>query len=229
MKEIREMFSRLDSWANRAQLRWPKFLRVNTQDLSLTGRILARLFKFGLVLALLGGIFWVIYWFQYRGSMPEISNPSQQHILPTIEPSATPILNTNPWQNEYWLSSAEALLLREEENVINLAYLEGGGAKYSTDSSLIFSDGWQEIKPIGMSELSVSGTATTFVLNGQKYDLNTYQPFVDSGNSEFIYMVDVNSKTWRINANSVRIVSVEKAINMLTFTINPNPNLSFTY
>lgn len=228
-KDIVRLVSRLDEWANKVQPRWPKFLRVNTHDLSLAGRIISRLFKLGLILVFFAGIIWAVYWFQYYGPRPEISNLERQHTLPTLEPTATALVNTNPWQNEEWMSSAEALNLRLQTNVVNLAYLQGGGAKYSRNHSLILTSVWQEIKPLGMSELSVEGTSIAFRLNSQKYVLNTYQPFVDAENPSYIYVVDLNGRTWRTNVDLIEVVLLEDAVNSLPIVINPNLNLSFTY
>lgn len=228
-RDFTTLLSRLDSWANRAQVHWPRFLRVSSEDLGLAGRILLRLGKLLVFLAIVVAVLWLVYWFLYVGPRPAISNPAQQHVIPTLEPTATAITNANPWQNEEWMSPAEALALRSQANVINLAYLSGGGAKYSRNHSLNLSTGWQEIKPLGMSELSVTNTSISFKLNGQKYTLNTYQPFVNGENPQYVYIIDLNGRTWRAAVSEVRIASLDEAISTLPMMINPNPDLSFTY
>lgn len=157
--------------------------------------------------------------------------PQDRNFLPTSVPTATTAVDTNPWQNEQWLSSDQAKALRYEENVVNLAYLKNGGAFYSVDHSVtaVFTDAWQNTKPLGMTELNINGTSVRFNVGGYVYTLNVFQPFVLDGQPEKINVIDPQGHVWQADILAVKIQSLADVKSMLTTTLAPNPNLSFTY
>lgn len=172
-----------------------------------------------------------VYWLMWRASAPSTTDPSYQLILPTAASTVTPIPNTNPWQNENWLTAQEARALRNQLNVVNLALLDNGGALYSANHSYRFTgkEPWQQAKPLSMTELTVSGTSATIKAAGYDYTLNVYQPFILASQPTKVIVVDAESHIWQADTQSLTITSLNDVISGLTTEIAPNSNLSFTY
>jgi hypothetical protein len=141
------------------------------------------------------------------------------------------IQNTNPWKDVEWMTQADAQNLRTQQNVINLAYLQAGGAEYSQNLSIIFAPGapWRQTKPLGMESLSVSGTSIAFSAYGNTYVLNVYQPFTFAENPEKVIVVDMKGGVWQADASVLKTVSVGEATPALPVVVSPNPDLTFSY
>ncbi len=171
-----------------------------------------------------------VYWLNYRVSPPATSDPSYQLKLPTALPTATSVVENNPWKDEAWLTSVEAISLRTQENVLNLAYLEKGGVLYSKEHSFAFNDAtWVESKPLGLTELTLTGTAVQLKAGGYSYTLNVLQPFVQASQPNMVVVVDAQGSVWQADFSSLTITSVNNVVSGLTIQIFPNPNLSTTY
>ncbi len=164
------------------------------------------------------------------GPATPLSDPLSKYFIPEAKPSATPYLISNPWESETWLASSEARALRDQENVINLAFLEDGQALYSKDHSLIFTEeSWARSKPLGIDDFNIDGTYVHFTVKGADYNLNVYQPFVLSDFPNLIYIADLNGSVWVLDLASANKVSIQEAVETLTVEIAPNPDLTFTY
>lgn len=168
-------------------------------------------------------------WFFYRTGAPKDTDPRYQNIIPSAVATVTPYHPYNPWENTVWLSTKEALALRTQENAINLAYLDRGGAKYTNQSVIFVAESWQMVKPLGVTEKTVNGTAVKLKINGDEYHLNTYQPFVIKGQESILYLVDTNGQIWSTSLSENALVDLETAQNSLPVVINPNTKLSPTY
>jgi hypothetical protein len=143
--------------------------------------------------------------------------------------TATERVEIDVWAGVEWLNSEEALDLREQEQVVNLAYLDRGGAKYHPDKSVRFGDNWVMKKPLGVSNLTLNGTNFEMVVNGDEYSLNVYQPFVIDDQPEVIYLVDDHGQVWMIDWSPGILVDLEIVQEELQLKLLPNSNLSPTY
>jgi hypothetical protein len=230
LDDIVLFLAHMDERVNNVQIHFPTFLRVH-EDLSLLGRILVRVARLVVVLLVIGILLYAGFWFLHVGPLPANSNPEQQNILPTVVSSPTAMVNTNAWSNEMWMTANDAQSLQKKENVINLAYLQAGGAQYSQNHSITFKPEmpWQQMKPLGITTLSVTNTAIQFSANGYTYVLNVYQPFVLAENPDTVIIVDGKGAIWQAQVFALKIVSVEEVLQTLPITVNPNSGLTFTY
>ncbi len=171
-----------------------------------------------------------VFVFFRLGPATPLSNPLSRYFVPEVKPSATPITDTNPWLSEAWLSSSEANALRETENAINLAYLSDGQALYSKDHSVILTnEEWTKAKVLGLENMTVDATSIRFVIKGNDYTLNIYQPFVTAEYPNRVYIVDSLGVIWGLDLAKVSLVSIQSAVEVLPMQIAPNPDLTFTY
>lgn len=170
----------------------------------------------------------VYFWNFYQVNVPNDSDPSLQYTVPTSVSTPTAYTTINLWTQTKWLSSDEALSLREKSQVVNLAYLDRGQAKYA-DGSLVLNESWEQFKPLSVTSLDLHGSSIELTVNGDKYFLNIYQPFVIHGQPEYVYLVDQNSQIWRLNSNHVTLTNLDTVHNSLSVDIAPNPKLSPTY
>lgn len=184
---------------------------------------------------LLGGIavvivsLFVYFWFFYRIGAPKDSDPAYQNAVNTPVATVTAYAPpTSPIDDLAWLSTSEALDLRTQENVVNLAYLKRGSSKYTT-VSLIFDSTWEATKPQGVTELQVTGTFVTMKVNGDKYNLNTYQPFVIAGQDQVAFLVDQNGQIWKKSLSNEAFASLDAVKSSLPLKLEVNPNLNPTY
>lgn len=178
------------------------------------------------VLAIVYGVF-VLF---RTGPATPLSNPLSKYFVPEVIPSATPVTDTNPWQNEAWLSSSEARALREKENIVNLAFLSDGQALYSKDHSVILmEEGWTKAIVLGLENMTVEATSVRFVIKGNDYTLNIYQPFVSAEYPSRVYIVDSLGVIWGLDLANVSLVSIQTAVEALPVQLAPNPDLTFTY
>lgn len=185
-------------------------------------------FLFGGTAIVLIGLF-VYFWFFHRIGAPKDSDPAYQNMINTPVPTVTAYApNPSPVDILAWLSTSEALDLRTQENVVNLAYLNRGGAKY-TDVSLVFNQTWEMTKPQGITELQVTGTFVTMKVNGDKYVLNVYQPFVIAGQEQVVFIVDQNGQIWKKILNTTDLLSLDQVQQFLPTKLEVNPNLNPTY
>lgn len=183
---------------------------------------------FLLIVALLVASF--VYWLNYRISPPASTDPSYQLKFPTALPTATPVASENLWEKEVWLTSEEARGLRVWENVVNLAYLEKGGALYSAGHSFAFAESvWVKSKPLGLTELTVTGTSVQLKAGGYPYTLNVLQPFILASQPTKVNVVDAQGSVWQADLAVITTASINDVISGLTVKILPNPNLSLTY
>ncbi|OGM26755.1 hypothetical protein A2962_03115 [Candidatus Woesebacteria bacterium RIFCSPLOWO2_01_FULL_39_61] len=168
-----------------------------------------------------------VYVFTYRSPIRQTG----EYSLPTAAPSPTAVPETNPWRNELWLSPEEARELRDEANVVNLAYLERGNASYSAEHSFAFSeaDPWKEVTSLGITEITVNGTSVLIEAYGYEYNLNVYQPFVVAQQSDKVFVINTKRVVWAADLTNLAIVSNDEAEEELPFSIEPNQNLSFTH
>jgi len=182
-----------------------------------------------LVVAILVASF--IYWLNYRAAPLKTTDPAYQLSLPTALPTVISVQNTDPWRNENWFSAEDARNLRSKENVVNLAFLENGGAKYSADHSFIFQsrDPWKQTKPLSMTELSITGTSVQLKAGGHDYTLNVLQPFVLASQPTKVVVIDTDGVIWQADLSMLTIASINDVVSGLTVSLPPNPNLSFTY
>ncbi|PIZ24152.1 hypothetical protein COY48_04510 [Candidatus Collierbacteria bacterium CG_4_10_14_0_8_um_filter_43_86] len=183
------------------------------------------------VLTVAAFVVWFAYfWFFYRNSDLRDSNPALRNTVPTaISITVTPNVSSNPWLDGQWLTSQEALGLREQTNVINLALLTNGQAKYRTDSLVFDRKVWIQFRPFGLTEASVSGTTVALKINGEHYFLNIYQPFIIEGQWDYVYVVDETGRVWRIAMAQANLVDLPAAQNSLPVIITPNEDLSLSY
>jgi hypothetical protein len=158
--------------------------------------------------------------------------PLQPTRLPAVPltPTAIPIMNT--WGTYDTLSQAQARELRDQQNVLNVALLEGGGATYLREYGAIFNPNspfpWrQNDQPIGLTNLTVNGTWVKVGADGQVYSLNVYQGFARLKDPMTLYLVDKDGHIWmaKLSDNVLKPLSQIHA----PIQIAPNPELSFTF
>jgi len=184
----------------------------------------------GIMLAATSLVIWFLYfWFFYRTGTPKDSDPKYQNIIPTAVASVTPYIDDDPWRDTIWITSDEALTLRENTQVVNLAWLGRGEARYTNKSIVFSSDVWQKTKPLGLTELKIDGTGFQTNINGYRYYLNIFQPFVINGQPKVVYLVDSRGQIWKIDSDDIKLVDLESAQNSLSIQISPNPRLSPTH
>lgn len=169
-----------------------------------------------------------VYWLSYRA--PRAPQPDRL-ALPTAVSTPTNVPDTNSWRDEKWLDAKETRLLREKENVINLAYLDRGEAKYSKEHSFVWypENPWVQTRPLGVTELTVSGTSAQIKAGGYAYTINALQPFVLASQPSKVNVVDVTGNVWQADLALLSIASLDDVVSGLSITIAPNPNLSVTY
>lgn len=178
------------------------------------------------IIILLVGFLGYLY-FTPPADTPETGLPQEQIIIETLAPPAA-----SPWQDHQWLSQADALNLRSQENVVNLAHLRAGGVRYSASFSVVFAadSPWQQVEtPIGIPTYSISGTTVTIRVDGQLYTLNAYQPFVSSNRPNMIYVIDDQGQVWITDLADVSLSSLEEVQNSLPITLSENPDLSLSF
>lgn len=185
-------------------------------------------FLFGGTAVVLIGLL-VYFWFFYRIGAPKDTDRAYQNMISTPVATVTAYAPpTSPIDNLTWLTTSEALDLRTEENVVNLAYLKRGSSKYAT-VSLVFDSTWETTKPQGVTELQVTGTFVTMKVNGDKYYLNIYQPFVIAGQDQVAFLVDQNGQIWKKALNTEVFTSLDTVKSSLPTKLEVNPNLNPTY
>ena len=169
-----------------------------------------------------------VYWLNYRA--PTVPQPDRL-MLPTALPTPTSVPDTNPWRDEKWLGVEETRALREKENVVNLAYLDRGEAKYSAEYSFAWYPEipWVQARPLGVTELTVSGTSAQIKSGGYAYTINVFQPFVLASQPAKVNVVDAKGNVWQADLASLSIAALDDVVSGLSVTIAPNPNLSVTY
>lgn len=185
-------------------------------------------FLFGSTAVVLIGLL-VYFWFFFSIGAPKDSDPAYQNMINTPVATVTAYAPlTSPIDDLTWLTTSEALDLRTEENVVNLAYLKRGSSKYAT-VSLVFDSTWEVTKPQGVTELQVTGTFVTMKVNGDKYNLNTYQPFVIAGQDQVAFLVDQNGQIWKKALSNEAFASLDSVKGSLPLKLEINPNLNPTY
>lgn len=171
----------------------------------------------------------IYFWYFYNLGAPKDADPAYRNIIPTAMVSVTPYQSNNPWQDTYWLSSSEAASLRDQNQVVNLAYLIRGEARYANQGVVFNPEVWQKTKPLGVSSLTMDGTGLEVALGNYNYYLNIYQPFTIDGQTEKLYLVDEAGQFWTANLINITLVDLEAVKNSLPVVISPNPRLSPTY
>lgn len=234
LRMIWKLLRRVDDRIARMTLRLPKRLQglELRDDLELTLAIARRIYVYGVLALSVGFVLYVAYWLFFTGPRTRLSDPVLQTAIPTAIGSPTPRVIVDLWSGHEWLSAADARNLRGQENVINLAFLEDGSAKYSASYSVVYSGEapWEKAgKPIGVSELSVEVTSVTLTANGQQYTLNVWQPFVLSQNPTQVFVVDATGQLWRAPLAALTLQPLAEVVESLPTMIAPNQNLSFTY
>ena len=173
---------------------------------------------------------WVAYsWFFYRTGAPKDTDPSYQNIIPTAVASPTPFVHEDLWSNTNWLTSNEVMALRTQEQVIHLAFLNRGEAKYTNQSVIFDTNRWSRTIPQGVSEFDLSGTSVTIMVNGFEYHLNVLQPFVIANQPQTIFIVDLDGEIWSIDMVRANLVDLQTAQSSLPIIITPNGDLSLSY
>lgn len=229
-----KLLRRADSWVARITLRLPKRLAglELRDDLNLLAAVTRRIWVYSMLALSVSFVLYMAYWLLFTGPRTKLSDPSLQVTMPTVVGSPTPRAIVDLWVGHEWLGSNEARELRTKENVVNLAFLDDGSAKYSKKYSLVFTGDipWEKAgKPYGVGELSVTITAVSLTAHGQQYILNVWQPFVFSENPTEVYVVDTAGQMWRAPLANLTLVSLAQVVGSLPAPIAPNPNLSFTY
>lgn len=216
--------------------------RIDLDDLQALlrehGSDYARAFARGMaalgVVALIALILGFLYFITYVGT-PRVVNPG-----PTTQPiPPTMVIPTQvvPFKDYETLPQAEAIDLREQPNVINVALLgEGYGARYMRDYGVIIDETWEQVgQSLDYTRVTPPApNATWFLLevNRVQYSLNVRQGFIvlpENGTfPTFIYMMDENGTMWRTRISSEPFVELQKAIDALPFEIAPNPELALT-
>lgn len=159
----------------------------------------------------------------------QVSNPGLPEvpvisILPTMTPSPllTSLLNVT-------VSGSE---LREQENVIHLAYLqENTGVIYGQTSILWSHPAWEPnaVAPSGLSNLSMNLTEVTLIWKGETYHLNVYQPFVLQGQANMVYLITLNGSILQMPADQNNLTDLATARAALPLTLRPNPHLNLSF
>ncbi len=235
MKLFLNALRNADSWVAGLTLKLPKRLKglELRDDLNLLQAFGRRFLVYGII-GLLGFLLlYAGYWLLYTGPRTWLSNPSLQTTIPTSVPTPTTRPIVDLWKDHDWLTSQEALLLREQANVVNLAYLDtNGGVKYSAGYSYVLSSEspWEKAgKPSGISELSVTVTVVNLTARDQQFVLNALQPFVLSYSPNEVFVVDIQGQLWRASLTNLQLRSLAEVVDSLPLGIEPNPSLSLSY
>jgi len=235
--KLRSILRTLESADQKLMQWWAKKTDQTQVDYNLEGdvRLAAKVVRWLrvplLILICMFLIGWVVYWLLFVGPMSTLTNPQLQNVIPALVPTPTQRVLVEPWDEHPWLSSEEAVFLRGQENVINFALLDDGGALYSSLVSISFSgqSPWEQVKPFSLSQLSVELTAVQMIFQGKDYHLNVWQPFSLFENQAVVYVVDLDGQIWQANLAELTVLSIQEVVDGLPATVNPNPSLNLTY
>lgn len=159
-----------------------------------------------------------------------LSRPQSTQLPPVqATQSAHPVVDV--WSEYDKLSQSEARNLRTQNNVLNLAILDGGGATYLKGYGIRFNPDnptpWQEMaQPPGFTNLSVIGTSIKVGADNQTYSLNLYQGFVRLRDPTNLYLVDKNGRIWSTKYSKDVVIPLPV---QAPIQIAPNPELNLTY
>lgn len=213
------------------KLRRNELSETLAEDVALTRKALKITVKFGW--ALLGVLLlcYVAYWITFIGPKSRLTNQDLQTQIATPIPSPIPNLMSTWTDDHVWLNPDEAMRLRKQLNVVNLALLSDGGARYSATSSLHFSpeDQWRPAVNVQISGLLVEGTRVQLTTEGEQYVLNMVQPFVLESKPSKVYVVDPKGNLFVRDLDPTTLTPIAQVQNMLQLELPANPNLSLTF
>jgi len=201
-------------------------------DFGILTPILKRLATLLFILLVVFILGWCVYWILYVGPKPDITDPALQVTHPEVMPSPTPREIGNRWDEHDWLTQSEALELRQQDNVVNLALLENGALLYSRNTSVILDQEypWQVDNPFGVTNISVEGTVVQLVASGSNYTLNLYQPFVLVSTPDYVHVIDSDGLLWTASLDDTGVLDdIGNVRDNLPIVIAPNENLSASY
>lgn len=165
------------------------------------------------------------------GTPNELTDEQNRFVAPTVA-AVQPATATNEASFlssiSEWMTSAESLQLREQSGVVNLVLLDQDEVRYAKSLTVELDDTWVLKRPYFVEAVSVQGTATVVQIGGQRFNINTYQPFIWGGNSEELIIVDHHGNLWAKNANNVTLVDLGAVQTPITIEPNPNLELAFT-
>lgn len=216
--------------------------RIDLDDLQALlrekGSNYARAFARGMaMLGIVAVIFLILsflYYITYVGE-PRVVNPgpTTQPIPPTMSIPTQVV----PFKDYETLPQAEAIDLRGQPNVINVALLgEGYGARYMRDYGVILDASWEQVgQSLDYTRVNPPTTNSSWFLlevNRVQYNLNVRQGFIvlpENGTAPtYIYVMDQDGTMWRTRLSSEPLVELQQAIDALPFEIAPNKDLALT-
>lgn len=167
-------------------------------------------------------------WWAFEG-LPRLADPVYQNAVPTAAPTVAPRQDYSKLSALEWLSPQETLVLREEQDVINLVVIDGSNAKYARDVSVPLTEKWVKNAPFKIKAMKVTGTSVRFTtLNEDRFVLNVLQPFVFHDQPEVVYLVDQTGQGWSIQLSEIELQDLEMSRQSLQIRVQPNPDLSFS-
>jgi hypothetical protein len=174
----------------------------------------------------------LIYLSMLWGPKPDIANPNLRVEIPTKLPTTELKPEATFWELHSWLSAEEAIALRQQQNVVNLAWIKDGAAYYSSTSSFSFEGAsnvkWQRANTIGFESTLLEGTRNTFSYTGNEYTLNVFQPFMVD-NSDYVFVFDSKGQLWVTSLKTIPEETLEAVRSKLPFRLAENSQLSLTF
>ncbi len=172
---------------------------------------------------------------QVRNGYDYLFSPSQPYASPTALPAVyvvpTDVVKKPMWSDIEWMSPSEALLLRNQPDVVNFAFLDERSVKYAKHISLKFASQapWKKVNnPAHFQAVSVLRTSATFVYNGFTYVLNVGQPFTSKIFPRTISVIDMEGNVWQVNDDTVPIDELSQVQKSTLYRVQPNNELSIT-
>lgn len=180
-----------------------------------------------LILVVLFSGWYYNYSYLRTGAVSQYESPSG---LPTAQLIPTDRPRQKAWSNIEWLTVEQAQVLREQDNVLNFAYLNGSSVRYAKDKSIVFSQGdpWKLVSsPPGFTSANVTGTSVQFTFEGNVYTLNVGQPFTSAQYPEVIWVFDHLAHVWMVSDDTA-LQSLSEVAEQSVYRPRPNGNLSLT-
>ncbi len=191
-----------------------------------------------IVIALIATFLWQRFYYTFHtGPNRFETNPGNQSVVSTMNPTTTPNSSRDWFANMRWYSIEDAAKLRNEVNVVNFALLKNGGVYYSVEYGVPFSPMWTKAMNVyQITSASVHGTGVNFtVLGGDSYNLNVLQAFVinpEPGSTVLptFWMFDQQGQLWKVTPSQPTSVltSINQVQAQLPLTVAANPDLSLT-
>jgi hypothetical protein len=162
-----------------------------------------------------------------KGIPDESSSPSQRLFMPTPI-QLTPNYSYEDVKTFKTLSIQEAIELRTQPNVINLAIVQPDSTlQYAKDRTFAFDPAlgnWEQAgRDLNVRSAGLEGTGVV-IESTLLYHLNPMQPLLFS--DERMYLVDLNGQLWSTTLGQAMELPISEEVIFHNYTIPTNPKLT---